>query len=213
MVMVMVMVSPGHCASAARRAFPPNFYPHVRTAVVGVRKSAKLPATFLATPFDSNQKIQASSMHSRYLLSASSVICTLTKAIGHRHWSYDRTMIISMMKMKILILYHALIITPAAAFAPSRRLFGGIDGNRGMTMTASALHAAAESSTTVPQLEAILFDCDGVLADTERDGHRISFNLAFKNNGIDEEWSEERYGKLLEVGGGKERMTAHWVSA
>ena len=121
------------------------------------------------------------------------------------------------MKMKILILYHALLITPAAAFAPSRRdIFGGIDdGNRGTAMAASALHAAAESSTTVPQpqLEAILFDCDGVLADTERDGHRISFNLAFKNNGIDEEWSEERYGKLLEVGGGKERMTAHWVSA
>ena len=41
---------------------------------------------------------------------------------------------------------------------------------------------------------------------------RISFNLAFKDNGINEEWSEERYGKLLEVGGGKERMTAHWVS-
>lgn len=61
-------------------------------------------------------------------------------------------------------------------------------------------------------LEAILFDCDGVLADTERDGHRLAFNIAFKDSDIDEEWSEERYGKLLEVGGGKERMTAHWVS-
>ena len=62
-------------------------------------------------------------------------------------------------------------------------------------------------------LEAILFDCDGVLADTERDGHRISFNLAFAQNGIDDEWDEKRYGKLLEVGGGKERMMAHWVRA
>jgi len=59
-------------------------------------------------------------------------------------------------------------------------------------------------------LEAILFDCDGVLADTERDGHRRAFNVAFEDNGIDEAWGEERYGKLLEVGGGKERMTAHW---
>jgi len=59
-------------------------------------------------------------------------------------------------------------------------------------------------------LEAILFDCDGVLADTERDGHRPAFNRAFKLNGIVEEWGVERYGKLLETGGGKERMTAHW---
>lgn len=60
------------------------------------------------------------------------------------------------------------------------------------------------------KLEAILFDCDGVLADTERDGHRPAFNRAFINNNIEEEWDVERYGKLLEVGGGKERMTAHW---
>lgn len=31
--------------------------------------------------------------------------------------------------------------------------------------------------------EALLFDCDGVLVDTERDGHRISFNEAFKRKG------------------------------
>lgn len=67
-----------------------------------------------------------------------------------------------------------------------------------------------ESSVDNSQLEAILFDCDGVLADTERDGHRPAFNRAFKNNNINEEWDVERYGKLLEVGGGKERMTAHW---
>jgi len=67
--------------------------------------------------------------------------------------------------------------------------------------------SSSESST---ELEAILFDCDGVLADTERDGHRPAFNRAFKNNDIAEEWDVERYGKLLEVGGGKERMTAHW---
>lgn len=59
-------------------------------------------------------------------------------------------------------------------------------------------------------LEAILFDCDGVLADTERDGHREAFNQAFAENNLDMEWGVERYGVLLEVGGGKERMTAHW---
>lgn len=55
-----------------------------------------------------------------------------------------------------------------------------------------------------------MFDCDGVLADTERDGHRPAFNRAFKLNDIDDEWDVELYGKLLEVGGGKERMTARW---
>lgn len=68
-----------------------------------------------------------------------------------------------------------------------------------------------ESSVAeVTTLEAILFDCDGVLADTERDGHRPAFNKAFQNNGIEDEWGVELYGKLLETGGGKERMTAHW---
>lgn len=67
------------------------------------------------------------------------------------------------------------------------------------------------SSTAINAgLEAILFDCDGVLADTERDGHRLAFNQAFKENDLGEEWGVERYGVLLETGGGKERMTAHW---
>lgn len=59
-------------------------------------------------------------------------------------------------------------------------------------------------------MEAILFDCDGVLADTERDGHRQGFNQAFAENKLDMDWGVERYGVLLETGGGKERMTAHW---
>jgi HAD superfamily hydrolase (TIGR01509 family) len=60
------------------------------------------------------------------------------------------------------------------------------------------------------QLEAILFDMDGVLADTERDGHRPAFNQAFAENDLETVWDVERYGVLLETGGGKERMTAHW---
>ena len=55
-------------------------------------------------------------------------------------------------------------------------------------------------------MEALIFDCDGVLVDTERDGHRIAFNMAFADRGIDVEWSVEAYKKLLKVAGGKERM-------
>lgn len=52
-------------------------------------------------------------------------------------------------------------------------------------------------------------DCDGVLADTERDGHRVSFNKVFAEKGFGYEWGVEEYGRLCEVGGGKERMTAY----
>jgi len=55
-------------------------------------------------------------------------------------------------------------------------------------------------------LKAFLFDVDGTLADTERDGHRVAFNLAFRAYGLDWDWSVETYGRLLEVTGGKERM-------
>lgn len=79
------------------------------------------------------------------------------------------------------------------------------------TRTCTALLTGRRAQTSIyAALEAILFDCDGVLADTERDGHRPAFNQAFEENGLDLVWDVERYGVLLEVGGGKERMTAHW---
>ncbi len=56
------------------------------------------------------------------------------------------------------------------------------------------------------KMKALIFDCDGVLADTERDGHRVAFNRAFAEKGYGIEWDVELYGKLLEVAGGKERM-------
>lgn len=62
-------------------------------------------------------------------------------------------------------------------------------------------------------LDAILWDMDGVLAETERDGHRVAFNQVFEEYELGDPttyWSVEDYGNLLEVGGGKERMTAHW---
>jgi len=59
-------------------------------------------------------------------------------------------------------------------------------------------------------IKALIFDCDGVLVDTERDAHRVGFNLAFKEFGIDAEWSVDFYAKMLLVAGGKERMTAYF---
>ena len=56
------------------------------------------------------------------------------------------------------------------------------------------------------QLKAFLFDVDGTLSDTERDGHRVAFNRAFDEYGLDWHWDIDTYGKLLEVTGGKERM-------
>jgi HAD superfamily hydrolase (TIGR01509 family) len=47
---------------------------------------------------------------------------------------------------------------------------------------------------------------DGTLADTERDGHRVAFNAAFAEAGLDWDWSVEQYGMLLAVTGGKERI-------
>ena len=58
--------------------------------------------------------------------------------------------------------------------------------------------------------EAILFDCDGVLCETERDGHRVTFNMTFKEKGLDHEWGVDQYGELLKIGGGKERMTHYF---
>lgn len=55
-------------------------------------------------------------------------------------------------------------------------------------------------------LAALLFDVDGTLADTERDGHRIAFNQAFAAAGLDWDWSVDLYGALLTITGGKERM-------
>lgn len=55
-------------------------------------------------------------------------------------------------------------------------------------------------------IKAIIFDCDGVLVDTERDGHRVAFNRAFTAKGLDFEWSVDLYNELLKVAGGKERM-------
>lgn len=60
------------------------------------------------------------------------------------------------------------------------------------------------------KIKAAFFDQDGVIIDTERDGHRVSFNMTFKEFGFTDEWSVEYYHELLQVAGGKERMKHHW---
>jgi len=59
------------------------------------------------------------------------------------------------------------------------------------------------------KIKAIFFDQDGVIIDTERDGHRVSFNMTFKESGFTDEWSVDYYHELLQIAGGKERMKHH----
>lgn len=67
---------------------------------------------------------------------------------------------------------------------------------------------ASAAPSVLPK--ALLFDCDGVLVDTEKDGHRISFNETFAEKKLGVTWDVDLYGELLKIGGGKERMTAYF---
>ncbi|WP_082946109.1 HAD-IA family hydrolase [Mycobacterium sp. E1747] len=55
-------------------------------------------------------------------------------------------------------------------------------------------------------LKAVIFDVDGTLADTERNGHRLAFNDAFARHGLDIAWTPEAYGRLLAIAGGRRRI-------
>ena len=57
-------------------------------------------------------------------------------------------------------------------------------------------------------MKALIFDCDGVLADTERYGHLPAFNQTFREFKLPVQWSEEEYGVKLKIAGGKERMAS-----
>lgn len=57
-------------------------------------------------------------------------------------------------------------------------------------------------------MTALVFDCDGVLADTERYGHLPAFNATFAAFGLPARWSEDEYAERLKIGGGKERMAS-----
>jgi HAD superfamily hydrolase (TIGR01509 family) len=55
-------------------------------------------------------------------------------------------------------------------------------------------------------MPALIFDCDGVLMDTERFGHLPAFNQAFAGFNLPVHWSEKEYGVRLRIAGGKERI-------
>lgn len=57
-------------------------------------------------------------------------------------------------------------------------------------------------------MSAIIFDCDGVLADTEHDGHLPAFNQTFSEFKLPIQWSEAEYNERVKIGGGKERMAS-----
>jgi beta-phosphoglucomutase-like phosphatase (HAD superfamily) len=57
-------------------------------------------------------------------------------------------------------------------------------------------------------LRAVIFDADSALADIERDGHRVAFNAAFAEHGVDVSWGVEEYGRLLRIPDGPRRIAA-----
>ena len=52
-------------------------------------------------------------------------------------------------------------------------------------------------------VKALIFDCDGVIADTERFGHLPAFNQTFEEFGLPISWTEEEYAVKLKIGGVK----------
>lgn len=59
------------------------------------------------------------------------------------------------------------------------------------------------------KLKGILFDCDGVLAETERDGHRVAFNRTFEKFNLPFRWAAEEYAEYVRIGGGKNRIRSY----
>ena len=61
----------------------------------------------------------------------------------------------------------------------------------------------------MPSLKAVFWDVDGTLAETELQGHRLAYNRAFKECGLDWVWDEDLYVDLLTIPGGRQRMQSY----
>lgn len=72
--------------------------------------------------------------------------------------------------------------------------------------SASPVERNTAPKTHRTSLQAVIFDVDGTLAETEREGHRVAFNQAFAEFDLDWDWTPALYGELLSVTGGKERV-------
>src|SRR2546421_727780 len=84
--------------------------------------------------------------------------------------------------------------------APSSTAHGAGDPDRCRESTVSP--SKVDSPALNPPLRAVIFDVDGTLADTERDGHRVAFNEAFAAAGLNYRWDVGEYGELLATTGG-----------
>lgn len=70
---------------------------------------------------------------------------------------------------------------------------------------------AVVPATAMFELAALIFDFDGTIAETERDGHRVAYNAAFADARVLWEWDVPTYGDLLAIAGGKERLE-HYIA-
>ncbi|KAK9798168.1 hypothetical protein WJX73_004278 [Symbiochloris irregularis] len=86
-----------------------------------------------------------------------------------------------------------------------------INLNRPLPRATRPVRSSSRLKAADLDFDSLLFDCDGVLVDTEAQGHRVAFNQAFQQKGLNVEWPLELYGELLHTGGGKERMTRHFT--
>lgn len=72
--------------------------------------------------------------------------------------------------------------------------------------------ALSPSASAPPLLDAVVFDVDGTLVDSERMGHRVAFNDAFARVGLPDRWTAQQYGDLLKVTGGRRRIATYFLS-
>lgn len=92
--------------------------------------------------------------------------------------------------------------------SPVRRNLG-TKSERVNTVRYCAFYPISHTLPVTQTLRAVVLDVDGTLVDSERDGHRVAFNLAFEELDLPYRWSPELYGELLLVTGGKRRIAGY----